>query len=111
MSLSEYVEYQGEYEPKIYSVGQNEYRVETPWGTAYVRVEGNTLYITLPDGQVVVIDTWWAWWSTILYILMWIVYMVLWWWASGELKYHTITRVIGLLFPGLATIGEALIRK
>jgi len=53
----------------------------------------------------------WYWWPLVLSVIAWIVYWILWWWASGKLDYNIITRIIGLLFPGLATIGEAIIRK
>ena len=107
MSLSEY----GEYGPKVYTISQGEYMVESPWGTAHVRVEDSTLRITLPDGQVLTIETWWAWFWVAVSIIGWVVYWILWWWASSKLDYNIITKIIGLLFPGLATIGEALIRK
>ena len=104
MSLSEYEEY----EPKVYTISQGEYLVESPWGTAYVRVEGSTLYITLPDGQTLAIEIVIPW---VVVVLGCVVYWILWWWASGRLDYNIITRIVGLLFPGAATIGEAIIRK
>ena len=102
----------GAYSVKKYTAPEEEYRVvvDSPWGTAYARVEGTTLYINLPDGQVYVVELWY-WWPLVLSVIAWIVYWVLWWWASGKLDYNIITRIIGLLFPGLATIGEAIIRK
>jgi len=50
---------------------------------------------------------------TLLWILLpivsWIIAAIIWWWATSDLKFHTLSKLIGLLSPILGVAVEALV--